>query len=107
MSTDIRTAIRLPLPLRPYADGAAEVSARGATVGAALDRLRARHAELGRMLFTEDGELRGSLHVFVGQRNIRDEQDLDTPLDKPLDAPLDSRSVITIVPSVVGGRRAS
>ena len=107
MSTDMRTTIRLPLPLRPFAKGAAEVTARGATVGAVLDRLRARHPELGRMLFTEGGELRGSLHVFVGTRNIRDEQDLDTPLDAPLDTPLDSGSVITIVPSVVGGRRAS
>ena len=98
MSTHTREAtVRIPTPLRKYTAGEAEVSVPGETVGAALDHLRARHSGLGPMLFGEDGELRTFVNVFVGPRNIRSVDGLDTPVDEG--------DVVSIIPAVAGGVR--
>lgn len=87
--------VRIPTPLRKYTGGAAQVSVTGASVGDALADLRERHGELGRMLFTEAGDLRPFVNVFAGRRNIRSSAGLDTLLEPGED--------ISIIPAVAGG----
>ena len=53
--------VRLPTLLRPLADGAASVSAAGATVGDVFADLTARYPGLADQLVDESG----SIHKFV------------------------------------------
>ena len=52
------TALRIPTPLRPYAEGQSEVNVQGATVGEALNDLIAQFPTLKKHLFNEADELR-------------------------------------------------
>ncbi len=90
------TTVRIPTPLRKYTGGAAEVRVTGSSVGDALADLRRRYGDLGRMLFTETGELRPFVNVFAGRHNVRTGRGLDTPLRPGED--------ISIIPAVAGGR---
>jgi len=87
--------IHVPGALRPYCDGATQLSAAASTVRAVLDELERRHAPLHRNLCDETGAVRRHLNVFVNSDNVRDLQGLDTPL-----APGD---VVSILTSVSGG----
>jgi len=88
--------IRIPTPLRPYTGGSAEVSVAGDTVGAALNDLTVKHPDLRKHLYTEGGELRAFVNVFLAQEDVRHLQGEKTPL-KDADQ-------LRIVPSVAGGR---
>jgi molybdopterin converting factor small subunit len=87
--------VKIPNPLRPYVDGLAEVTVRGATAGAALDDMLAQYPAFRPHLCKDDGSLRAFVNLFLGKSNIRDLQGLDTPL-----APGDS---LNLVPSIAGG----
>ncbi len=87
--------IRIPTPLRPYAANTAEVPVTGETVGAALSDLTVRHPDLRRHLYTDTGDLRAFVNVFLGQEDVRYLQGVNTPL-KDADQ-------LRIVPSVAGG----
>jgi molybdopterin converting factor small subunit len=87
--------VKIPNPLRPYVDGQAEVTVRGATAGAALDDMLAQYPAFRPHLCKDDGSLRAFVNLFLGKSNIRDLQGLDTPL-----APGDS---LNLVPSIAGG----
>ena len=87
--------VRLPTLLRPLADGAASVSATGATVGEVFADLSARHAGLADQLVDESG----SLHKFVNvYRNDDDVRYLDQ-----LDTKVTDGDVVSILPAVAGG----
>ncbi|MBM4423364.1 MAG: MoaD/ThiS family protein [Chloroflexi bacterium] len=87
--------IRIPTPLRPYAGGNAEVPVSGNTVGAALNDLTARHPDLRKHLYTDSGELRAFVNVFLGQEDVRHMQGENTALKE--------NDQLRIVPSVAGG----
>lgn len=91
--------IRIPSPLRPYTGGQSVTIAEGATVGAALQGLAARHPDLRNHLYTERGELRSFVNVFLGEEDVRYLQGTDTPLRES--------DQLRIVPSVAGGREVS
>jgi molybdopterin converting factor small subunit len=87
--------VQIPPPLRPFADQAAALEVDAATVGEALARIGAgREALLARVL-TPEGELRPYVNVFVGERNARHLDGLDTPLG--------DGDVVAIIPAVAGG----
>lgn len=92
-------AVRFLLPayLRPYAGGRPEVrlEATPATVGEALEQLRAAHPGVLDRVLTEQGVLRPHVNVFVGEENIRFSGGLATPLPDGAE--------ISIVPAVSGG----
>ena len=88
--------ILIPTPLRQYAGNAAEVAVAGGTVAEALDDLVSRHAAIKKHLLSDDGKLRSFVNVYVNDEDIRH-------LDKA-DTSLGDSDVITIVPSVAGGR---
>ena len=89
------TTLRIPTPLRPYAEGQSEINVQGATVGEALDDLVSRFPALKKHLFTETEELRPFVNLFLGDEDVRHLQGVDTPLKD------DDR--LMIIPSIAGG----
>ncbi len=90
------TRILLPTPLRPYAGQSGEIAVQATTVGEALHALVDRHAELGRHLFDDSGQLRRFVNVYRNDEDIRHLSGEATLL-----GPADT---ISIVPSIAGGR---
>jgi len=87
--------IRIPTPLRQYTGGNAEVPVAGDTVNAALSDLAARHPDLRKHLYSDTGELRAFVNVFLGQDDVRHLQGVNTALKE--------NDQLRIVPSVAGG----
>lgn len=87
--------VRIPTPLRPYADGAAELAVEGATVHQLLQNMAARHDGLVQRLLTPEGELRRYVNVFVGSDNVNALEGLATALREG--------DVVSIIPAVAGG----
>ena len=74
------TTLRIPTPLRPYAEGQSEVNVQGATVGKALNDLVAQFPDMKKHLFAETDELRPFVNLFLGDEDVRHLQGVDTPL---------------------------
>ncbi len=91
----MRTTIRLPAPLRAYAEGHTDLSVDAASVSEALAQLTARYPRLRPHLFGEDGALRSFVNVFVNQEVVRHLEGDPTALKEG--------DTITLVPSVAGG----
>ena len=90
------TTVLIPTPLRAYAEKQGSVSAQGATVEEVLDDLTRQHAALKKHLFSDDGALRSFVNVYVNDEDIRYLQKGETPVKET--------DVISIVPSIAGGR---
>ena len=88
----------IPTPLRPYVGGGDMVLVEGGTVSEALANLVAKHGELKKHLYAEDGRLRTFVNVYVNDEDIRYKDG-----DKTRLADGDS---ISIVPSIAGGAGA-
>jgi adenylyltransferase/sulfurtransferase len=87
--------IHIPTPLRPYADRQAVVDVQGSTVAQGLAQLLARHPELRRHLYAEDGRLRAFVNLYLNDEDIR-------YLDREATAVKDG-DTLSIVPSIAGG----
>lgn len=91
--------VRLPAPLRPYADKQEAVSLEGATAGEILRRLVERHDGLKKHLFAEDGRLRSFVNVYINDTDVRSLQGLDTPVK--------DGDTVLLVPAIAGGSGTS
>lgn len=87
--------LRIPTPLRTYAEGQTEVPVAGETVGEAMQELTARFPALHPHLFNGNGQLRPFVNLFLNDENIRDLQGLETPIST------DDR--LMLIPSIAGG----
>lgn len=87
--------VRVPNLLRPHTDGAATVSADGATVGEVFEKLVAQYPGLSGQLVDETGGLHKFVNVYVDDEDVR-------YLDK-LDTELADGATISILPAVAGG----
>ena len=87
--------LRIPTPLRPYAEGASEIEVNAETVGMALEQLTDTYPSLRKHLFTEEGELRSYVNLFVNDEDIRHLDGVDTQVNP------DDR--LMIIPSIAGG----
>jgi MoaD family protein len=87
--------IHIPTPLRQYVGKQSTVEVKGATVGEAMTALVARHPDLKRHLYTEDGRLRAFVNLYVNDEDIRYLQKEATELKEG--------DNISIVPSIAGG----
>jgi len=81
--------------LRQYVGKQASVDVQGKTVAEAMTALVARHPDLRRHLYTEEGKLRSFVNLYVNDEDIRYLQKEATALN-------DSDN-ISIVPSIAGG----
>jgi adenylyltransferase/sulfurtransferase len=89
------TTIRIPTPLRPYTNSQAEITVTGETVGAVLTDLTRQHPTLRQHLYSENGDLRAFVNVFLNEEDVRHIRGTDTPV-KDTDR-------LMIVPSIAGG----
>ncbi len=89
------TTLRIPTPLRPYADGQTVVTVQGANVREALQDLVTQYPQLKQHLFNEAGDLRPFVNLFLGEEDIRHLQGVDTPLKED--------DKLVIIPSIAGG----
>jgi adenylyltransferase/sulfurtransferase len=89
------SVLRIPTPLRPYAEGASEIEVKAENVGLALEELTTQYPSLRKHLFTEEGELRTYVNLFVNDEDIRHLQGVNTPVE-PNDR-------LMIIPSIAGG----
>ena len=89
------TTLRIPTPLRPYAEGQSEISVQGLTVGEALNDLVTQYPALRKHLFAETNELRPFVNLFLGDEDVRHLQGVDTPLK--------DGDKLMIIPSIAGG----
>lgn len=88
--------VLIPVPLRQQADDRDQVELVAATVGEALETLTARHPDLRRHLFADDGCLRRFVNIYLNDADIR-------YLDEGYQAKLEAGDEIRIVPSIAGG----
>jgi len=87
--------VRLPTLLRSHADGAASVSADGATVAEVFGDLTGRFPGLAGQLVDGEGVLHKFVNVYVNDDDIRYLDQLDTKVG--------DGDVVSILPAVAGG----
>lgn len=91
-------SLRIPTPLRPYTDGQVEIQVRGNTIAEALDDLVKQHPELNKHLFSEMGELRPFVRLFLGEEDVHHLEGVETSLKED--------DTLKIIPSIAGGRES-
>ena len=84
------------MALREYTAGASRIEIDAPDVSAALSSLSEQHPLLRRHLFTDSGELRGFVRVYLNEDDVSD-------LEHGERTPLRAGDVILIVPSIAGG----
>jgi molybdopterin converting factor small subunit len=87
--------VRIPTPLRSFANGADQVQVHGGTVGEVVRSLGEVHDGLIERILDSDGGVRQFVNLYLGSDNIRDLQGLDTPVSE--------RDIVSILPAVAGG----
>jgi len=90
-------AIQIPTPLRRFTGENGEVEVDGATVGEALRSLVGRHTALEPHLYGSEGKLRTFVNLFLNDEDVRYLEQEATPVK--------DGDVLTIIPSIAGGRR--
>ena len=91
--------VRIPTPLRSFADGSSELPVEGPTVGALVERLAEEHPGLRRHLFNPDGRLRSFVTVYLNDEDVR-------YLEKDA-TPVKDGDILSIVPAIAGGAPAA
>jgi len=87
--------VLIPYALRAFTERNAEVEVKGSTAGEAINALTSAYPALKAHLFTEDGQLRDFINLFVLGININSLQGLNTPIA--------DNGEVMIVPAIAGG----
>lgn len=87
--------IRIPTPLRKFADNQAAVSVDADTVQSAIDALVAAWPDLSSQILGADGKVRRFVNVYVNDEDIRFLDSFDTSLE--------AGDEISIIPAIAGG----
>jgi molybdopterin converting factor small subunit len=87
--------LRIPTPLRSYTEEQSTVDVAGSTVAEALEALVERYPDLKDNLFTDEGDLRQFVNIYVDDEDIRYQDGPETSLNDV--------SEVSIVPSIAGG----
>lgn len=87
--------ILIPTALRFFTDGLSEVKVEAVTVGGALELLAEKYADLKRHLYSESGELRSFVNIYLNEEDIREHNGLLTPVTE--------KDTVMIIPSIAGG----
>jgi len=88
--------LKIPTPLRPYADGQIEVIVQGQTVIEVLHDLVNQHPSLEKHLFSTENKLRPYVNLFLGDEDVRYLQGEATILKED--------DKLRIIPSIAGGK---
>ncbi|GMT43041.1 MAG: MoaD family protein [bacterium] len=87
--------VRIPTPLQKITDGKSEVSAKTGTVREVIDDLDSNYPGIKERLYSEDGELRRFINIYINDEDIRF---LDSDSSKVGDG-----DVISVIPAIAGG----
>ncbi|GAB2733745.1 ubiquitin-like small modifier protein 1 [Kitasatospora kifunensis] len=87
--------VRIPTILRTYTDGAAEVSAEGATLQEVITDLERNHPGIAARILDEAGKLRRFVNVYVNDDDVRFAEGLATEVK--------AGAGVSIIPAVAGG----
>ncbi len=87
--------IIIPTPLRQYAENRDSVKLSGQNIGELLNNLMQKFPNMKKHLFSEDGQIRNFVNVYVNDDDIRYLENRETQLKEG--------DVISIIPSVAGG----
>ncbi len=88
--------IAIPTALRQYAGGSATIQAEAGTAGDILAQLVEKHPALGKQLYSEQGQLRSFVNIYVGDEDIRYLQGIETLVP--------DGETVSIIPAIAGGR---
>ena len=87
--------IIIPIALRQYAENRDSVELSGQNIGELLNNLMQKFPNMKKHLFSEDGQIRNFVNVYVNDDDIRYLENNATQLKEG--------DVISIIPSVAGG----
>lgn len=87
--------INIPSALRRFTADSVSIACEASTVGEALEALVGAHPLLRKHLYTDEGDLRSFVNVFVNDEDIRYTTGLATPVC--------DRDEVHIIPSIAGG----
>jgi molybdopterin converting factor small subunit len=85
----------IPTPLRKFTNNTARLEVKGDTIEQTVNELTLNFPELRKHLIDEKGDIRSFVNIFVGDDDIRDLQQSQTPIKE--------NAVISIVPAIAGG----
>ena len=89
----------IPTPLRQYTEKKDSIVVDGKTVDEVLRNLTAQYGDLRKHLYSEDGKLRSFVNIYRNDEDIRYLEREKTPVKET--------DVLSIVPSIAGGREAA
>lgn len=95
MEGTMSVEIIIPLVLRQYAENRDSVNLSGQNIGELLDNLMQKFPNMKKHLFSEDGQIRNFVNVYVNDDDIRYLENSETQLKEG--------DVISLIPSVAGG----
>ncbi|GAA3018616.1 ubiquitin-like small modifier protein 1 [Kitasatospora sp. NPDC006786] len=87
--------VRIPTILRTYTDGAAVVTAEGATLAEVVADLEKNHPGISARILDDTGKLRRFVNVYVNDDDVRFAEGLATEIE--------DGAGISIIPAVAGG----
>jgi len=87
--------VRIPTGLRPFANGAREITVDADTLGRALSAVEQHHPGLSARILTPEGDIRPFVNLFVDETSARFMDGLNTPIK--------DGAIISIIPAVAGG----
>ena len=87
--------VKVPTQLRTLTDGAAEVTANGATIGDVVKDLDSNHPGLGERLLDDSGSLRRFVNLYLDDEDVRFLKGLETEVTEG--------ARLSIIPAVAGG----
>ena len=87
--------VLIPTPLRKFTNNTAKLNIQAGTVKAAIDELTHNFPDLKKHLLDDQGHIRSFVNVFVGDDDIRNLEQEQTPLRED--------TTVSIVPAIAGG----
>ena len=87
--------LRIPAPLRSYTGGQGDLTLQGSTFEEVLQDLINQHPALTPHLFSSNGNLRPFVNLFLGERNVKELQGMQTLLKQD--------DQLRLIPSMAGG----
>jgi len=87
--------IIIPTPLRKFTNNTARINIQANNVKGVVSELTFNFPDLKKHLLDEQGNIRSFVNVFVGDEDIRNLQQEQTPIKE--------ETVISIVPAIAGG----
>ena len=85
----------IPTPLRKFTNNTAKLNVQANNIQETVDELTLNFPDLKKHLLDEQGQIRSYVNIFVGDEDIRDLQQAQTPIK--------DNTVISIVPAIAGG----